>query len=250
MKNNSGVYIIQNLTNGKIYVGASRNVYSRLIDHKVALRGNYHVNLHLLSAYIKYGESNFLFDVLEYCEEDYIYSQENYWCKMLNTHDRRFGYNIDPTSPRGKVAVSKETRQRMSMSAQKREIKVYTLYGEYYDTFSDFYKCADHFDTFASNIHRKMNVLFPKKYLIDSLSSKYFFLDDDSAIPEIVSNWKNIFDRIKEGNGKYSVYDCFDRYIGKASSRQLSDILGISIISISNSVKRKTYIKSLKIVIE
>lgn len=248
MKNKAGVYIIQNLLNGKVYVGASRNVHSRLSDHKVALRGGYHVNLHLLSAYKKNGEHSFLFDVLEYCDERYIYSQENYWCNMLNAHNRKFGYNIDPTSPEGKIAVSEETKQRMSMSAPKRTIQAYTVYGEFYDMFSDLYKCAAHFDTVAPNIHRKMNNVSPKKYLIDSKSSRYIFVDDGDGLSEIAAYWKDVFNQIKCCNGKYLVYDCFDRFIGKASSKELSEILNVSLRSVANAVGRNTYLKTLKIV--
>lgn len=47
----SGVYIIQNLINNKYYIGASKNIISRLQNHKTDLRGNNHVNIHLQSAF-------------------------------------------------------------------------------------------------------------------------------------------------------------------------------------------------------
>jgi group I intron endonuclease len=246
-KGNPGVYIIQNKVNNKVYIGASKDTYNRLCMHKWRLRVNTHDNLHLQSAFNKYKEENFTFDVLEECEEQYIYSQENYWCNLLNSHNRLFGYNVDPTAPDGKCAVSSETRIRMSNGASKRSIDVYTIYGNYYQSFTDLYTCADHFSTVAPNIHRKMNVLFFKKNLIDSLSSKYIFVDSNSNVEEVRLYWDNIFEQIKSGSGKYTVHDCFDNYIGQIDSSRLSKILNVTLPNISGAVRRNTYLRTLKL---
>ena len=247
-KGNAGVYIIQNKVNNKVYIGASRDTYNRLCMHKWRLRVNAHHNPYLQSAFNKYKEESFIFDVLEECEEQYIYSQENYWCNLLNSHNRLFGYNVDPTAPDGKCAVSLETKVKMSSSAPKRPISVYTVYGEFYQGFSDSYKCAAHFNTVAPNIHRKMNVLFFKKNLIDSLSSRYIFVDEVTNIDAVSTYWNDVFNQIKNSSGEYKVYDCFDRYIGSATSRELSNILGVTIHAISSANRRKTYLRTLKLI--
>lgn len=248
-KSNPGVYIIQNKINNKVYIGASKDTYNRLCDHKVRLRNNSHHNIHLQSAFNKYGEENFIFDVLEDCDEQYIYSQENYWCNMLNTHDRKYGYNIDPTTPEGKCAVSEETKIRMSVSAPKRAVRAYTIYGDFYKDFTDLYKCAEHFETVAPNIHRKINVVFFKKNLIDSLSSKFIFVDDDEFVPRVRKHWRNIIDRISNNcEGPYKVYTCFGTLIGTGTSKQLSEVLGVNLSAISSAARRGTYLKTFKIV--
>jgi len=187
-KGKSGVYIIQNIINHKVYIGASNNTYKRLCDHKMWLRKNNHDNIHLQASFNKYGEKNFTFEILEDCNREYIFSQENYWCNLLNSHDRRFGYNIDPTSPYGKMAVSNETKERMSKGAAKRIVYVYTLYGDYFGVFTDLYKCGKYFRTDAPNIHRKMNITQNKKNLIDSEISKYLLVDKDIDISHIKNN--------------------------------------------------------------
>jgi hypothetical protein len=166
---------------------------------------------------------------------------------MLDTHNRKHGYNIDPTCPEGKRAVSDETRVRMSNSAPKRKVMVYTIYGEFYQSFTDLYKCAEHFNTVAPNIHRKMNVKFFKKNLIDSESSKFIFLDEDESVEDVKVYWNNIFHQIKLHKGKYEVYDCFHRFIGTIDSRPLADILNIGISGITYSIGRNTYLRTLKI---
>ena len=48
-----------------------------------------------------------------YCEKENAYSEEHYWCNLLNSHNREFGYNIAPTNP-NKInsSQSKETIQK------------------------------------------------------------------------------------------------------------------------------------------
>lgn len=244
----SGVYIIQNLVNNKCYIGASQDALNRLWDHKTKLRGNYHINEHLQAAFNLYGESNFIFEILESYEDSLIFSFENYWCNILNTHDRRFGYNIDPTSPHGKCAISIESRIKMGENRKdKREIHVYTVYGQSVDKFKDLYACGRYFGTAAANIHRKMNILLNKKNLIDSLLSKHILTDKDIDISIVRDYWNTVFKQIQNLSGDYKVEDCFGNLIGNGNIRDLAKILNILPASISKSIIRGTYIKTLKI---
>lgn len=106
----SGIYTITNLVNNKIYVGLATDIYDRFTTHLNNLRNKTHRNCHLQLAFDKYGESNFEFDILIECSKDILFSEENYWCNLLNTHNDRFGYNIRPTSPNGKYKISEETK--------------------------------------------------------------------------------------------------------------------------------------------
>lgn len=95
----SGVYTITNITTNKILVGESVNILSRLRHHKSRLRKNKHDNSYLQKAWNKYGESDFLFEILEECNIEFTKSQEHYWSNLLNTKNRNFGYNIMTTNP-------------------------------------------------------------------------------------------------------------------------------------------------------
>lgn len=65
-----GIYKITNKINGKWYVGSTRNEFRfRWYCHKNRLRNNKHTNPHLQAAWKKYGEENFLFEVLEKVED-------------------------------------------------------------------------------------------------------------------------------------------------------------------------------------
>jgi hypothetical protein len=47
----AGVYMIQNLTNGKMYIGQSTNITKRLTNHAVQLRSGKHIIKKLQSDY-------------------------------------------------------------------------------------------------------------------------------------------------------------------------------------------------------
>ena len=88
-----GIYKIQNLLNGKLYIGQSVDIESRWRIHIVELRNNYHHNTCLQNAWNKYGEDNFLFEVIEECEPMVQFEREQYYLNILNPFDNR-GYNI------------------------------------------------------------------------------------------------------------------------------------------------------------
>jgi len=112
-----GVYTITNLINNKVYIGYSINIKQRLNKHKYTLKSNIHGNIHLQNAVNKYGIINFKFEVLEECSENLLCSQENYWCNLLNVHNRKYGYNIAPTHPEEiNKSSSIETRIKQSLA--------------------------------------------------------------------------------------------------------------------------------------
>lgn len=92
----SGVYIILNKINGKFYVGSSKKIKQRLSAHKVCLRRNNHHNQYLQKSWNKYGEDNFIFEIVEYCDLDSYLQREQHWIDFHNTTNEEIGYNICP----------------------------------------------------------------------------------------------------------------------------------------------------------
>lgn len=64
-----GIYTIKCLSNGKVYVGSAVDLISRKSQHFYRLRKNKHGNSHLQNAYNKYGEQNFIFEIVEIVEK-------------------------------------------------------------------------------------------------------------------------------------------------------------------------------------
>lgn len=109
----SGIYTITNKIDNKVYIGYSDSVYSRLNNHKNNLLKNKHINSYLQNAWNKYGEDNFKFEILEEYDKEFLQSMENYWCNMLNAHNRKYGYNIEPTNPERRI-IAEETKLKIA----------------------------------------------------------------------------------------------------------------------------------------
>lgn len=90
-----GVYKIENLLNGKVYIGKSKNIRNRWSEHRSELNNGTHINNHLQSSWNKYGEDNFRFDVIyEAIDEKDSLEKEEYYIDKYQSNDKRFGYNL------------------------------------------------------------------------------------------------------------------------------------------------------------
>ena len=106
----SGIYTITNIANGKIYIGQAIDIFDRWIEHKCSLRNQYFENDRLQKAWNKYGEESFKFEVLEQWDKEFLDSMEHYWCLLLKSHNRKYGYNLRPTHPNGKGEEEKDLK--------------------------------------------------------------------------------------------------------------------------------------------
>lgn len=87
---NIGIYALVNKTNGKMYIGQSRNLEKRKITHLWMLREDRHFNIHLQRAWNKGDE--FEFKILELCKASELNLKEKLWIEKLNTMQE--GYNL------------------------------------------------------------------------------------------------------------------------------------------------------------
>lgn len=91
----SGIYQIKNLINGKIYIGSSRYIKSRLSSHKRDLIRNEHDNTYLQYSWNKYGENAFEFSRLEIVADlDQLEKREQFWIDWTQSYKRNIGYNL------------------------------------------------------------------------------------------------------------------------------------------------------------
>ena len=109
----SGVYQIYNTVNGKRYIGSSIHIEQRFKEHLRNLRANKHVNAHLQSAWNKYGEHSFLFNILEYCNIDELDDIERYYINIWNLTNSQYGYNVESGGNLNKT-LSTETKRKLS----------------------------------------------------------------------------------------------------------------------------------------
>lgn len=94
-----GIYKIINKTNGKIYIGSTCvNLRRRIERHIRELLDNKHPNVHLQSSWIKYGQDNFKFEVVETFEPNLdvsvILDREQFYMDLYKSYVNSNGYNI------------------------------------------------------------------------------------------------------------------------------------------------------------
>lgn len=108
-----GIYKITNNLNGSIYIGQSINIKKRFADHKSprTLKRN-HV---LAKAFNKYGIQNFMFEVMETCEEISLDEREIFYIKTL---EPRYNMNEGGVGNKGH-RVSKEIKRNLSLRGKE-----------------------------------------------------------------------------------------------------------------------------------
>ena len=96
-----GIYKIENLVNGKILIGSSKNLPGKENSYRFQLRQGSHMNRELQRDYSLYGEEKFLFSVVDYLEpkdgpeHDYtgdLATLEEMWMEKLQPYGDK-GYN-------------------------------------------------------------------------------------------------------------------------------------------------------------
>lgn len=152
-KRNTGIYQIRNISNNDCYVGsAAVDFGKRWREHKNLLRRGLHYSTHLQSAWDKYGEECFIFEVLERVLKEtlslllfrdlLVYNKEQHYldtlkpkyniCKTAGTRLGTMWSEVSKSKIRGRlktsehreklreahlgVPLSEVTKQRMSIA--------------------------------------------------------------------------------------------------------------------------------------
>jgi len=99
----TGIYKITNLTNGKFYIGQSRDVFTRWKAHTISLCESSNESV-IRMAFSKYGlrkqvvkegvYDNFQFEIIEQCEEGVILDKEAFYIQTLKPE-----YNVQLMGP-------------------------------------------------------------------------------------------------------------------------------------------------------
>lgn len=110
---NSGIYVILNTKNQKVYIGKTLDFRERWKDHKKMLNGGYHHNRHLQNAWNKYGAKRFKFLRLEYCEAEELDTREKHYIAVYKAKGLVYNLTDGGEGQLGRV-VTEETRQKMS----------------------------------------------------------------------------------------------------------------------------------------
>lgn len=121
-----GIYCIENTINNHKYIGGSKNLYKRFLDHMSALKRGNHENEHLQNAYNKYGSENFVFyRILECCDEYELLEWEQACIDYLKPE-----YNICKIA--GKVVMTEDIKRKIGIANRGKYLAKPRFGGEKY----------------------------------------------------------------------------------------------------------------------
>ncbi len=122
----SGIYIIKNLVNGKVYVGSSVNLHRRWVVHKYRLKANKHHSIKLQNSWNKYGSDAFEFITIQLCKKENLITEEQYWIDWFDSY--LIGYNCTPKAANSNFGAkhSEETKKINSDLRKGKRISIKT----------------------------------------------------------------------------------------------------------------------------
>ncbi len=105
----SGIYQIRNTLSGKLYIGSSADIRLRWQQHFAVLRAGSSHCKYLQSAWIKYGESAFVFEIIELVGVGQVLDREQFHIDTLKP-----AYNMCPIAGnRSGVPWKEETKAKL-----------------------------------------------------------------------------------------------------------------------------------------
>jgi group I intron endonuclease len=116
------VYKIFHIATKKVYIGSALSTRVRWNNHISLLRRGLHHSTHLQSAWDKYGEDSFKFEIIEIVgNSNDLVIKEQYWIDNYKSHNTKYGYNNCPKagSALGRV-LSEEHKRKISEAAKNR----------------------------------------------------------------------------------------------------------------------------------
>lgn len=109
-----GIYKIENIKNGKIYIGSSIDIESRKYKHFWMLDKSLHYNQHLQKSYNKHGKSAFKFSIIEECLFDDLINKENHYITLYSSNKQNNGYNLATVNEFRRNNFNGEVKKKLS----------------------------------------------------------------------------------------------------------------------------------------
>ncbi|MCK4522264.1 MAG: GIY-YIG nuclease family protein [Nanoarchaeota archaeon] len=117
-----GIYKIENMLNGKVYIGSSKDIKKRWAAHQSDLRLDKHHSSHLQYSFNKYGTEVFKFSLVLKCTLERMPYFENLYVGIYKSTERKYGYNMTTPHPVNGAPLndSLETKEKIRRAVYKR----------------------------------------------------------------------------------------------------------------------------------
>lgn len=176
--NTSGVYMIKNTINNKVYIGQSHNIYMRIKDHITRLNTkNKNTNPLLIKDWHVYGRNSFIYEIIEeISDRKMMIERERYWIEYYQSFN--LSYNLRTDGING-MTCHQSTIEKMRNSSKRR-----------FEKQEERNKCShDYWQTNPDKL----------KYMIDKLSHSNvkYFIDQYDKQMNFIKRWESIIDLMK-----------------------------------------------------
>ena len=113
--NGNAIYCIQNVVNGKIYIGQTKEYRTRMKFHLRSFKKGTHCNPYLQRVFNR--DSGLLsISIIETPDKSLLNKREVFWINFFNSTNPKKGYNL---SPGGNVIFHQHTEERRENSSRK-----------------------------------------------------------------------------------------------------------------------------------
>lgn len=127
-----GIYKIENLSNGRIYIGQSNNIERRFYEHKTKSDTS---RIPVNKAIKEEGIENFSYEVVEECTVEQLNELETKWIKHYNSIENGYNCNeggltdlIGNHNPNAKLTESDVIAIRLAYANHEKQREVYENY--------------------------------------------------------------------------------------------------------------------------
>lgn len=214
----SGIYKLS--AGGHIYIGSSKNLYARLIEHRRDLSKNKHNNQFLQNVCNKYGIENIDVEIVEYCLPEERIKKESEWIKALNADINQadpFTHELSE-SAKQKLGASVKAGRLAGKYKTKYDlhpVECYDYFGDYICTYQDKQEASEKLGIDKNTVNRLASG-YKKGLSINGIRLRY----SDSTVPvqqfpinpQYLGKYYDFYYLDEEGNEQIAFHSVKDLY--------------------------------------
>ena len=146
------IYKFENLQNGKIYIGLTSNLNNRIREHIKCSSGKFPIHCYIHKALKKYDLCSFDLSWEQYNTEEEMIQAEIYYISKYQSNESTKGYNLTTGGERFKM--NEDVIDRIKLGQKRKAVSVYSLEGNYLETYDSIMDCSRALNISNSDIIR------------------------------------------------------------------------------------------------